>query len=117
MRQAIKIILPVLFILLISWPSFFCADGPAESSQAQTSLWKNVYDTSVHYVGMSACRNCHNDIYESFIQTGMGQSFAPATPQKSAAVFNKHAIVYDKDLDFITTPTGKMILYLFWNIE
>lgn len=104
MRQAIKIILPVLFILLISWPSFFCADGPAESSQAQTSLWKNVYDTSVHYVGMSVCRNCHNDIYESFIQTGMGQSFAPATPQKSAAVFNKHAIVYDKDLDFYYYP-------------
>src|SRR4028119_1180437 len=59
-----------------------------------TSKWKNVYDTSVHYVGMDACRSCHEDIYATYIQTGMGQAFAPAVPSDARSQY-PHAPVYD----------------------
>ncbi|MFY8021702.1 MAG: tetratricopeptide repeat protein [Bacteroidia bacterium] len=62
------------------------------------------HDTSVHYVGKEACRSCHGEIYNSFIQTGMGQSFGPATRLKSAAKFNHQKAVYDKKLGLYYLP-------------
>lgn len=51
---------------------------------------------SATYVGINTCKNCHVEIYESFIETGMGKSFDKATKLKSAAKFGKHMVVYDK---------------------
>ncbi len=84
---------------------FFCSP-PVKENQADTpySEWRNVYDTSVRYVGMQACRTCHEEVYQSFIQTGMGQSYDHATREKSAADFSDHALVYDHDLDFYYKP-------------
>lgn len=55
---------------------------------------------SVKYVGMETCRSCHADIYNTFIETGMGKSFGKATRTKSAADFSKNHVVYDKENDF-----------------
>ena len=49
----------------------------------------------VAYVGMNTCKSCHANIHETFIHTGMGRSFAPASPEKSDASFGAHALVYD----------------------
>ncbi len=100
-------ILIILALVGITLPTFFCT-SPKNNSTAATgeeSAWRNVYDTSVHYVGMQTCRTCHESVYQTFIQTGMGQSFDHATKQKSAADFSpEHALVYDKDLDFYYKP-------------
>jgi hypothetical protein len=54
---------------------------------------------------MQTCRTCHESVYQTFIQTGMGQSFDHATRRKSTADFSPaHALVYDKDLDFYYKP-------------
>ena len=53
---------------------------------------------------MESCRSCHNNIYESFIQTGMGQSFDHATKEKSDAIYNLHIAVYDPKSDFYYQP-------------
>ncbi|MEZ4886040.1 MAG: tetratricopeptide repeat protein [Chitinophagales bacterium] len=63
----------------------------------------NLHDT-VKYVGMQACQSCHQEIYETFIQTGMGQSFDHATPQKSAAEFGDHVVLYDSLNNFYYKP-------------
>jgi len=86
--------------------AFYCKSPNQSTALAGLhSEWRNVYDTTAHYVGMNTCRNCHQSVYESFIQTGMGQSFAPATRSKSAADFSpEHALVYDKDKDFYYKP-------------
>ncbi len=69
------------------------------------SLWRNVYDTSVHYVGMQTCRTCHDAVYQTYIKTGMGQSFDYANREKSAADFSSEkALVYDTLLDFYYKP-------------
>lgn len=76
-----------------------------EVEQAQLP-YKNLHDT-VSYVGMETCRSCHQEIYETFIRTGMGQSFDHATPKKSAATFGKHALVYDSLNNFYYQPFWK----------
>ncbi len=88
----------------VTLPAFYCGSPDEKTEQAVAgSPWHNVYDTTVQYVGMETCKGCHADIYNTYIQTGMGQSFGHATKQKSAADFT-HAPVYDKDLDFYYKP-------------
>ncbi|MDZ4847264.1 MAG: tetratricopeptide repeat protein [Chitinophagales bacterium] len=61
---------------------------------------------TVSYVGMQTCRNCHEAIYQSYIKTGMGQSFHLATKEKSAADFNEKT-VYDSIGNFYYRPFWK----------
>jgi tetratricopeptide (TPR) repeat protein len=87
---------PFIFIMILE--SVFCNEP-----KTKTAEFLN-HDTSVHYVGIEACRSCHTDIYNSFIETGMGQSFAPATRTKSSAKFNHQKPVFDKKLGFYYLP-------------
>ncbi|MFZ4798000.1 MAG: tetratricopeptide repeat protein [Bacteroidia bacterium] len=70
------------------------------------SKYLNHHD-SVKYVGMQQCRACHQAIYNSFIETGMGKSFDMATPQKSSADFKKHHVVFDKFKNLYYHPYWK----------
>ncbi len=96
-------------LLIVTLPSFFCnTPAPVATEPQPTSLWRNVYDTSAHYVGMQTCRGCHEEVYKTFIQTGMGQSFGQATREKSAADFSPaHSLVYDSALDYYYKPFWK----------
>jgi cytochrome c-type biogenesis protein CcmH/NrfG len=64
------------------------------STPAKNAEWLSLHD-SVHYVGMQTCRGCHAEIYNTYIETGMGRSFALATGRNSRAVFDNHTRVYD----------------------
>ncbi|HHS95333.1 MAG TPA: hypothetical protein ENJ45_01995, partial [Phaeodactylibacter sp.] len=68
------------------------------------SRYANLHD-SVQYVGMNTCKSCHFNVYETFIQTGMGQSFDTAGRHKSAARFDAHTLVYDEESDFYYYPS------------
>ena len=106
----VRNVLLAIAIVALTLPAFYCNSPKTDEGTAQNegSPWKNVYDTNAHYVGMQTCRTCHEDVYRTFSQTGMGQSFDHATKQKSAADFSSaHALVYDKDLDFYYKP--------YWN--
>lgn len=72
-----------------------------------TSNKEYTYDNwhpSTQYVGMETCASCHQEIYETFIKTGMGESWHFATKQKSAATFDQHTIVYDSLNNFYYQP-------------
>ncbi|HLG02751.1 MAG TPA: tetratricopeptide repeat protein [Bacteroidia bacterium] len=74
-------------------------NGKEKTDTSQNPQYLNHAGT-VTYVGMEACRKCHEGIYQTFIQTGMGQSFDHATIKKSAAQFGgKKSIIYDKYRD------------------
>lgn len=66
----------------------------------------NMNDT-VKYVGAHTCMLCHQGIYNSFIHTGMGESFDKASKEKSAAKFGPHVVIYDKYKDFYYHPFWK----------
>ncbi|HRB38537.1 MAG TPA: hypothetical protein PK134_06525 [Bacteroidia bacterium] len=66
------------------------------------SSYASLNDT-VKYVGKETCRSCHADIYNTFMQTGMGKSFDVASKQKTSAKFS-HAVIYDKYENFYYHP-------------
>lgn len=57
------------------------------------------HSDSARYVGINTCRQCHPQIYSTFIETGMGKSFDLATRQKSAGDYHS-SVVYDRVGDF-----------------
>ncbi|TND06556.1 MAG: cytochrome c bioproteinis factor [Bacteroidetes bacterium] len=77
--------------------------GDPVDPETKKYTYLNHQDT-VRYVGANVCRNCHPAVYETFMQTGMGQSFGMATKEKSKANFDGHALVYDKFSDFWYRP-------------
>ncbi|MFI5221984.1 MAG: tetratricopeptide repeat protein, partial [Bacteroidia bacterium] len=85
----------LLIILLISFFNFFCNSSFEKKETFQNNTYLNHGD-SVKYMGIETCRSCHLTIYNSFIQTGMGQSFNVASRKKSAADFSEHSVVFDK---------------------
>jgi Tfp pilus assembly protein PilF len=84
--------------------NMFCSDDV--SKKKTISEYLNHIDT-VKYVGIETCRSCHNDIYKTFIETGMGQSFDLASETKSAADFSKRHLVYDKFSDLYYIPSKR----------
>ncbi|GIV32875.1 MAG: hypothetical protein KatS3mg031_0410 [Chitinophagales bacterium] len=90
-------------VVVVSCLFIFPHCGRKEKPSAGSYL--NLSDT-VAYVGMQTCRGCHAHIYESYIRTGMGSSFGPATPVKSAAEFH-HLAVYDSIKNFYYQPFWK----------
>lgn len=67
------------------------------SPSSDRDVWKQYasLSDSVHYVGINTCAGCHRDIYDSYIQTGMGKSFDVASVQKSSAVVSRNTIIHD----------------------
>jgi tetratricopeptide (TPR) repeat protein len=57
------------------------------------------HSDSAKYVGMNTCKLCHQNIYNTFIETGMGQSFGIASKTKSLAKF-KNACIKDKSTNY-----------------
>ena len=56
------------------------------SSDKDSLYFWNLHDT-VDYVGMQECKTCHHEIHQTFVHTGMGQSFDRASPEKSKGKF------------------------------
>jgi predicted CXXCH cytochrome family protein len=92
-------ILHFAFLILFSCQQ---QDKKADTKKVYASL-----SDSTHYVGINTCRQCHQNIYETFIETGMGKSFDVASRQKSSARFDEHALVYDKFKGFYYRPFWK----------
>ncbi len=95
--RSVFLYINVLLILI-----FASCNQTAKTNQPQqkdTMVYLNHSDTA-QYVGMATCRTCHQDIYNTYIQTGMGQSFDVASKSKSAAKFGKSATFYDRFSNF-----------------
>lgn len=87
----------ILFLLLLCC-SFVFLLSRCSSTEADVIVYRN-HAAEVQYVGMNTCKTCHADIYNTFIETGMGKSFGAANHEKSSAVFDQHAHIYDSYLD------------------
>lgn len=79
-------------------------NSESEINQIRNShLFLNLNDT-VNYVGKEKCLECHKDMYDAYIKTGMGQSWGKASPQKSASQFHKNQPLHDLRYDFYYQP-------------
>ncbi len=100
-------------IFFINW---FCS--PQKKSVESKKTYASLND-STQYVGMSQCRLCHESIYNTYLETGMGKSFDIASKKKSAARFDEHALVYDKYKDFYYHPywEGDSLKFMEFRLE
>ncbi|MEX0601378.1 MAG: tetratricopeptide repeat protein, partial [Rhodothermales bacterium] len=74
-----------------------------EDGEEAVAAYRNL-DPDVAYVGREACRSCHPDKYETFVEAQMGRSIKPAHPDESAARFDGVEPVYDEVLDLYYRP-------------
>ncbi|MBA3706732.1 MAG: hypothetical protein H0W84_12775, partial [Bacteroidetes bacterium] len=106
MKFSFRNIILFSFFSVVLLMMMYCnnIDQPiTNNKQPATNTYLNHSDTA-YYVGMSQCKLCHQGIYNSFIETGMGKSFEHSSKQKSSAKFDEHAIIYDKYSDFYYHP-------------
>jgi len=85
--------IPLFFLFLILMVINACnqSSGIETKKQSTDSLIYLNHSDSAKYVGINTCKTCHQNIYNTFIKTGMGQSFDRATKIKSKAEFtNPH---------------------------
>jgi tetratricopeptide (TPR) repeat protein len=95
-----RIVLLLTAFLFAIAVNFNCTEeNRKESAGKYASL-----DTATKYLGMNTCRECHTDIYDRFINTGMGKSFDKASKSKSSAKIDNHSLVYDASHDFYYQP-------------
>jgi tetratricopeptide (TPR) repeat protein len=87
----------IFFAIVTQCLLFSCGENKKEeliSNTSSKSPWLNHSDSAV-YVGKQTCRLCHEKIYNSYIETGMGHSIDNAISQNSSADFS-HPVIYDK---------------------
>lgn len=92
----IRVLIPIglLVVLLANCGGETESEADLDSLRAEGKQFANLHD-SVTYVGIESCKGCHADIYETYIQTGMGRSMGHADLNRSKAEFSGHATVFD----------------------
>ena len=90
---------PPILILAGAVLLFSCKDRPGPAPADTEPTYLNL-GAEASYVGIDACKTCHADKYETFVQAQMGRSFAAATLSNSVADFDNPAPVYDPHSDF-----------------
>ncbi|MDI9339138.1 MAG: tetratricopeptide repeat protein [Sediminibacterium sp.] len=91
-------------VIVMIWLLCACDPVPEKAPESKVSdpddsLTYLNHSDSAKYVGMATCKLCHQDIYNTFIKTGMGKSFDLATPQKSSGDFST-ARIHDPLMDY-----------------
>ncbi len=101
LSNSLKYLLVVL-VFTIALIVFSCeipeGNTKTQAVKKDTLLYLNHSD-SAKYVGINTCKLCHQDIYNTFIKTGMGKSFDVATKTKSSGDYH-NSIIHDKIGDF-----------------
>ncbi len=111
-KNLLKYLFAGLFLSFVIFSATYCHTSTISSKESflakvdSAHLYLNINDT-VKYVGAHTCMLCHQSIYDSFMHTGMGESFDIATKKKSSARFDSHEVVYDKFKDFYYHPFWK----------
>jgi len=87
--------------LILAWCSNpeLVAHRNLEEDRQQGRLFRNIAGDSVGYVGKEVCRSCHAEIYDSYMETGMGRSWGLAPGHSKASWTGISTVVYDKYLD------------------
>ena len=97
------------YLLLLLFSILFSCNNNStvsELDEVNNNIYRNHHD-SVSYVGKETCKTCHFDIYNSFMQTGMGKSFSIATKTKSVLDENNNPLIYDTIKDLFYQPLWK----------
>ena len=84
-----------IFILIVIFINSCEFNSNKTAVKSSDSLVYLNHSDSAKYVGMQTCKNCHQNIYTTFIETGMGKSIDEASLKKSSGDFSKPILVND----------------------
>lgn len=95
-----KSLIKYIFIFFIGVFQISCNTTNSDNNKTNALTPKDTitylnHSDSAKYVGMNTCKLCHQSIYNTFIETGMGQSLGIASKAKSLGEF-KNAFIKDK---------------------
>jgi len=93
----------ILFLVIALMVSLFIFCRTPVVVNKTDSVYLNHNDT-VAYIGSESCKACHLDKFETFMHTGMGESFDIATKQKSASIIDKHTLIFDSINNYYYKP-------------
>jgi tetratricopeptide (TPR) repeat protein len=102
MQKFSVIIILAIILAFIVFTASFCTEKK-KPDETLPLTYRNLHDT-VKYVGMTACRQCHENVYETYLHTGMGSSFDLASRGKSSALYHEHSNIYDEYRNFWYKP-------------
>ena len=91
----------VALLLFISCCIFLGCSENARKKDEKTAVTGNTYlnhAAEVKYTGLKSCIGCHQDIYQTYLQTGKGRSFYQPDPKNTIENFAAKP-VYDKFTD------------------
>ncbi|GAB4422424.1 MAG: hypothetical protein OHK0039_38440 [Bacteroidia bacterium] len=76
-------------------------------------------DPANSYTGSASCEPCHRKIYHSYLETGMGKSLYPPSPDRIIEDFGPSAVVYHPATDFYYRPywSGDRMMLLEYRLE
>ena len=96
------------YLFLIFIPLVFSCNNAtvSEIGDSENNIYLN-HNDSVSYVGKETCKECHFDIYNSYMETGMGKSFGVATKSKSVLDDNNNPLIYDEIKNLYYQPLWK----------
>jgi hypothetical protein len=76
----LSILIVSLAILIWLWSGDVFSNAAQKKQGSKTPVFRNTAG-GVEYVGSQVCSKCHTDIYQQYIQTGMGKSMSVANSQ------------------------------------
>ncbi len=91
-----------IIFLIATCLLFACQRGEVSTYTAYLN-----HNDTVKYVGKEQCRACHTEIYDSYMQTGMGKSFHFATKQHSALTDTYLPLIHDSIKNLSYQPFWK----------
>ena len=91
----------IVFLITI-FLLFSCQRGEVSTYTAYLN-----HNDTVRYIGKEQCRACHAEIYDSYMQTGMGKSFHFATKEHSALANTDLPVIYDSIKNLSYKPFWK----------
>lgn len=97
MKRSLFVLFFILIVIFINSCEFNSNKTAVKSNDSLVYL---NHSDSAKYVGMQTCKNCHQNIYTTFIETGMGKSIDEASLKKSSGDFSKPILVNDSTKNF-----------------
>lgn len=84
---------------------------------SREGYWNHAPEVS--YTGMASCQPCHQDIYESYRRTGMGQSWYRPHPADTIEAFGPQVVVHDEPSGYSYHPywAGNSFYILEFRLE
>lgn len=96
--KIVRFLVPAMFLVAII-AGIHCRQKPTSFASLLPST---------QYVGNTSCKSCHERIYNSYMETGMGKSLYLPVKAKAIETFSQKSVVFDSHSGYYYYPFWKL---------